>query len=148
MSATINIDPISAQKLNKRFKVLGKAYPAEMWEACIKILFDMKAIAQRKITAERHIVTSRLKNSLFVKTRGQKKARRAGNQVMYSENRNVPFNADLKVHLDKHEGAVGTNVEYAHKIERMDSFVAYSSTKVNVRKRFKQAAEKANRKIK
>lgn len=117
MSVQISIDPVSFKKLDKRFKLLGKHYPEETYRAIVKILFDMKLLAQRKLKKDDHIVTSRLRNSIFVKTPGQKFASRSGNQKRYSDNKGKGFNADLNIRLKEFEGAIGTNVQYAGDIE-------------------------------
>jgi len=143
----MQIDPISERNLNKRFKVLSKAYPEEMFKAIVAILFDIKLIAQKKIKADGHIVTSRLRNSLFVKTPKQRYAKRATNSLSYSFD-GGSGNRDLDVRLDGAEGAVGTNVVYAKKIEDLDSYLEYGVKSVNMSKRFKQFADKAEKRAK
>ena len=146
MAVEMKIDPVSFKRLNKRFKLMEKHYPEETFKAVVAILFDMKLIAQRKIKADKHIVTSRLRNSLFVQTIRQKFANRSTNSVNYtftggSGNRQLPVN------LDKFEGAIGTNVEYAQKIEDLDSFIEHAAKTVDVNKRLREVPAKANKKV-
>lgn len=145
MSVQISIDPISHKKLNKRFKTLSKAYPNEMYQAIVAILFDMKLIAQKKIKADGHIVTSRLRNSLFVQTPKQKYANRVTNKISYTFQGGSGIRK-MRIRLREGEAAFGTNVEYAKYIEKLDSFIEYASKKVNVNKRFQQAVKRAEKK--
>ncbi len=147
MGVTIKVDPISFKRLNKRFKLMGKAYPEETFRAIVAILFDMKLIAQRKIKADGHIVTSRLRNSLFVKTLKQKFAKRSTNKKPYTFQGGAA-NRDLSVVLDNQSGAVGTNVVYAKKIEDLDSYLEYAAKTVDVNKRFREIPGRANKRIK
>jgi hypothetical protein len=126
---------------------MEKHYPEETYRAIVAILFDMKLIAQRKIKKDKHIITSRLRNSLFVKTPKQKHAKRATNKRVYSFAGGTGLRF-LGVNLKKHEGAFGTNVIYAKFIENMDSFIEYAAKTVDVNKRFRQIPERANKKIK
>jgi hypothetical protein len=158
MTVSIKVDPVSFKKLNKRFNLLGIHYPRETYRAVVSILFDMKLIAQRKLKSDGHIVTGRLRNSIFVKTPKQQFANRSGNRARYSfpggidkNGRKVPGgqgNADLNVNLRQFEGAVGTNVVYAQKIEDLDSYIEYASKNVDVNKRLRQIPENARKKIK
>ncbi len=116
MSVEIKLDPISHKKLNKRFKLMEKHYPEETFVAITKILLDIKFIAQKKIKSNGNIVTSRLRNSIFVKTKGQKHVKTATNKISYTYE-GGSGNRQLSVMVGKHEGAVGTNVEYADAIE-------------------------------
>lgn len=148
MSVQINIDPISYKGLTKRFKLLEKHYPEETFRAIVAILFDIKRLAQEKITADKHILTARLINSIFVKTPKQKYAKTVSNKLTYSDNENNTFSSDLKVPLNEGEGAVGTNVEYALKIENLDSYLEHGVKTVDTNKWFQKIPQWANRKVK
>lgn len=117
MSVQIEIDPISHQKLNKRFKLLGEHYPKETFKAIVAILFDIKKLAQDKIKSNGTIKTARLRNSIFVKTPKQIYAKSSSNAKGYTDNNGKSYSRGLDVNLTKFEGAVGTNVEYAGAIE-------------------------------
>lgn len=147
MSVEIKLDRISHKTLNKRFKLMDKHYPAETFRAIVAILFDMKLIAQRKIKADGHIVTSRLRNSIFVKTPKQEFANKATNKRGYSFQGGTG-NRDLRVSLNKQQGAVGTNVVYGDKIEKLDSYLKHAAKTVNIKKRLQEIPKRANKKIK
>jgi hypothetical protein len=92
--------------------------PNMVYDGLVKFLFTAKMNAQNKIKADRHIVTSRLRNSIYVKSKSKFQ-----DKVEYNDNEGNRFDADIEVDLDKHEAAFGTNVDYAEKIERLDSFI-------------------------
>jgi hypothetical protein len=126
---------------------MEKHYPEETFKAIVAILFDIKLIAQRKIKSDGHIVTSRLRNSLFVKTIKQKFANRATNKRGYSF-QGGSSDRDLSVNLKNQQGAVGTNVIYGNKIEKLDSYLEHAARTVDVNKRFREIPGRANKKIK
>ena len=145
MGVEFEVDRRSLDELNKKFRVLRYLYPEEFFKALVAILFDIKLIAQKKLKADKHIVTSRLRNSIYVKTPKQVFAKRSTNSLSYSFD-GGSGNRDLDVRLDGAEGAVGTNVVYAKKIEDLDSYLEYAVNSVNMEKRWKQAAERAEKK--
>ena len=148
MSVKIEMDKASLNKLNKRLKLMGKHFPEETFRGLAAVMLEIKRLAQVKIKKDDHIVTSRLRNSIFVKTKGQKFVKTAGNQKRYSDNKGKSFNADLNVPLKKFEGAVGTNVIYAQKIEDLDSFLQHGVNNVNIDKEIKKVERQALNKIK
>lgn len=147
MSVQISLDPISHKKLDKRFRILEKAYPEETFRAVVAILFDIKRLAQVKIKRDGHIVTSRLRNSIFVKTIRQKFANRQSNKRIYSDAIGNSFDGNININLKDFEGAVGTNVIYGQKIEDLDSYLEWGARNVDVHKRFRQIPERVNKKL-
>lgn len=128
MGASITLDKASKDHLDKQFRLLKEAGPRSVYSAIMKIAYKIKAEAQLRIKGRKHIVTSRLRNSLFVKT--SSKANES-----YSDNNGVSFIAELpSVTLDKYEVAIGTNVEYAQKIENMDYFLIWAVNNVDITK--------------
>lgn len=126
MGASITLDQASKAHLDKQFKLLKEAGPRSVYSALMKIAYKIKAEAQLRLKGRKHIVTSRLRNSLFVKTD------KISNES-YSDNRGVFFVAELpSVKLDKYEVAIGTNVEYAEKIENMDSYLNWAVRNVDI----------------
>ena len=111
--------------------------------ALAKVLFSIKILAQLRLTEKMHIVTSRLKNSIYVKMPKQSDADKAGSEMGADNDRRYRWNAvgkqkagtgdrDLStVNLDVNDGAVGTNVEYGPKIERRDSFLYWAAKNIN-----------------
>lgn len=114
--ATIQLQQASKENFDKQMKKLSKVAPETAFKGLVEMLFDIKELAQNKLKADKHIVTSRLRNSLFVKTLGQKYAKKANNTQSYTAQGKV-YKSDFQVQLKKHEGAIGTNVEYAPAIE-------------------------------
>ena len=147
MSVQIEIDRRSLSKLDDRMEFVSKYYPKEVYRMLVSILFDIKLLAQKKIKKDKHIVTGRLRNSIYVKTKNQQFAKRASNRKIYSDNIGNAFDADLNVYLRDFEGAVGTNVEYAKYIEDMDSFLEFALKNVDREKRVRQTIERVKRKL-
>ena len=118
MGVQIEIDKVSQANLNKAIRGLADM-EGDFWKATVKVLFNIKALAQLRLTDRGHVVTSRLKNSIYVKTPKQEHAGAAeNNSVNYRDKDGKTYNADLlTVSLGKQEGAVGTNVEYAAAVE-------------------------------
>jgi len=132
----IEFDKESKKKFDKNMDLYAKKYPEETWKAIVKILFDIKLLAQRKIKADKHIITNRLRSSIFVKTPGQQYAQTSTNAIPYSDDTGRSFKRGLDVDLKKFEGAVGTNVEYAIFVEKIDSYLQYAFDSVDMDKRF------------
>jgi hypothetical protein len=86
-------------------------------EAVINI--DRKA--KKKITADEHIDTGRLRASIHPVPVGQ-----TDSSFNYSDNEGNSFDGATNVDNDSEEGSVVTNVEYGPKIEAMDSFMFWA----------------------
>lgn len=114
--ATIQLTRQSEANFKKQMKKLENLAPNEAFKGVVKLLFDIKLLAQNKLKADKHIVTSRLRNSLYVKTIGQKYAQRSNNSESYNAYGKT-YKSDFQVQLKEHEGAIGTNVEYGPAIE-------------------------------
>lgn len=126
MSVSITLDQASKDHLDKQFRLLKEAGPRSVYSSLMKIAYKIKAEAQLRLKGRKHIVTSRLRNSLFVKTE------KVSNES-YSDNAGNSFVAELpSVTLDKYEVAIGTNVEYAQKIEDLDSYLGWAVQNVDV----------------
>jgi hypothetical protein len=147
MAVEMSIDPVSSKKLKKQFAAMEKHFPNELYKSLVAIGFDMKLIAQKKIKTDKHIITSRLRNSLFVQTPKQIHAKRATNKRVYSFQGGTGLRF-LDVQLKKFEVAIGTNVIYAEYIEKLDSFLEYASSNVKVRKRFVEGYKRGKKKLK
>lgn len=116
MSVSIEIDKASQENLNKQFEALKKGGSDSGFRAIVKVLFKIKSEAQLRLTGRGHIVTGRLKNSIYVKTKNP--TIMPNNQLTYSDGKGKSYKSELStVSLTDLEGAVGTNVEYAPAIE-------------------------------
>lgn len=93
-------------------------------EGVAKFLFRVKALAQLRLTEKGHIVTSRLKNSIYVQMPKQSQANKIGREMGVQNSKRYRYKGGsdssvlTSVNLGINEGAVGTNVEYAGVIER------------------------------
>ena len=114
--ATIELQQQSKANFDKQMKKLLQMAPESAFKMLVTLLFDIKTLAQQKLKSDGHIVTSRLRNSFYIKTLGQKFAKRADNSESYTAEGKT-YKSDFQVDLKEYEGAVGTNVEYAPAIE-------------------------------
>ena len=128
MSVSIQIDAASLAHLNRQLAVLQQAGPRSLYSALFKIAYKIKVEAQLRLRGKKHIVTSRLRNSLFVKTKNKP-------TVAYQDKDGKPFISELaSVAIADTELAIGTNVEYGGKIENMDSFLYWAVQNVDISK--------------
>ena len=112
----IGIDPRTMKHLSDQMDLVKKGAGESMYMALIKVAFKIKTEAQLRLTGRGHIITSRLKNSIFVK--GQKPITRPDNSLTYTDTKGKSYKSDLStVKLAANELAIGTNVEYAPAIE-------------------------------
>ena len=84
-----------------------------------------------------HVKTGRLRASIHTEYMGNK-------GYSYKNNIGNSFNGALSVKLDKDDVVVGTNVEYATKMEALDPYLfpAFENAKPILRKRLKEAVKK------
>lgn len=120
--ATIELTQQSKKNLDLQLAKLKEKGNASAMAMIVKLLFDIKYLAQNKLKSDRHIISSRLRNSIHVQLNTQYKAalavynrKSSGNN--YADGDGKTYNAQLDVELSNNEGAVGTNVEYASAIE-------------------------------
>lgn len=129
---TITLDQASLDRLNKQMDVLRDGGKKAVSWSIRKIGDKIKNEAQMRLRGQTHIITSRLRNSLFVKTSTKP-------DFNFSDNKGNSFVSDLKtVSLDKGDIAIGTNVEYAEKIEMMDSYLEWAVRNVDVSRSIQQ----------
>lgn len=127
-------------KLNKRLDIIKAQYPEKAMDMVVKLLYDIKLLAQQKLKVDEHIDTSRLRNSLFVKSKRQ------GDTSSYSDREGRLFSRDLDVQLSDMEGAVGTDVDYAAKIEyQYDSYLYWGAKNVDVNRRAKELSQELSK---
>lgn len=133
MSVKLKLDRTSEKNLLRNMDVIKKEYPNHAWQMIVKMLYDMRFLAQTKLKADDHIVTSRLRNSLAVKTPNKND----NTPNRYRDDEGNSFDGDLKsVKPEENEGYFGTNVVYGAVIEFLhDSYIYWAAKHVNVRKR-------------
>lgn len=116
MSVQIEIDKVSFDNVMKQLDIVKENGGVSAYRAVVKVAFKIKSEAQLRLTGRGHIITSRLKNSIFVKTKQPTLV--ANNQLTYSDNTGKSYKSDLStVKVNDFEAAIGTNVEYAPAIE-------------------------------
>ena len=134
MKASIELEKASRLNFERMLDKLSKRTTEAAYKGLVKFLFQIKLLAQNKLKADRHIVTSRLRNSIYVKTHEQKHANVSGNSELYGDDDGNQYLNDLSaISISENEGAVGTNVEYAEKIEtQYDSFLYWAAENADV----------------
>jgi hypothetical protein len=115
---SIEIDKASRANLERQFSLLGTTIDKASPKAIFKVLMKIRSYAMLRLTGMGHVVTSRLKNSIYVEMGDP----RINTELpkTYTDESEPPksYNAELKtVRLKENEGAVGTNVSYAAGIE-------------------------------
>lgn len=114
----IQVDDRSMKNIQDQFESLKVGGPASAYRALMKVAFKIKSEAQLRLTGRGHIITSRLKNSIFVKSKKMNDVLKQGNALTYSDRKGNSYKSDLStVNLGDNEFAIGTNVEYAAAIE-------------------------------
>lgn len=136
----ISIDQASQKHLNQQFELLKSGTERSLYSALAKVLMKIKTESQLRLTGKGHIVTSRLKNSIYVKMKKPlelpaSSGQLGGNSKTYADKDGQTFSSELRsVSVGDLEGAVGTNVEYADKIETLDSFLYWGMKNVDITK--------------
>lgn len=152
MSIEISIDKQSFDHLEKQMNILKKDGGRSALSAVAKLAFKIKAEAQLRLKGKRHIITSRLRNSLYVKANPP--IHKRGNEATYKNEmpedsnkakgfKQQTFDSDLKsVTVKDTEFAIGTNVDYAEKIELMDSYLYWALRNVDIERTLAQDMKK------
>lgn len=107
------------KKMDKLRKEIEKAAKAALIESAI---VDVESEAKRKITQDKHVKTGRLRASIHTAFKGKKTHR-------YSDMTGKSYRERLSGEITDKNVLVGTNVKYARKIERLDSYLAYAFLK-------------------
>ena len=133
MSVQITLDQASLAHLQKQLKLLRDTGKYGLFHALTKLAFKIKTEAQQRLKGQQHIVTARLVNSVYVQAANPAKVNKPNNRETYEDKFKHVFDSPLtSVGLSDTELAVGTNVEYAGKIEQMDSYLYWAMRNVNV----------------
>ena len=128
----IQLDQASKQNLDKQFQALGTTISEAGPKAIFKVLMKIKTTAQNRLLGRGHIITSRLRNSIYVQMNDVPST--PDNQRNYTDKDGKSYDAELKtVKLKtKNEGAVGTNVLYGKYVEFRDSYLYWALKNVDV----------------
>ena len=100
-----------------------KRAPLAADKALVSTAIEARSAAQEHLNAFGHIVTSRLENSIYIKTKGITKI--PDNSKSYSWD-GGSGSRDIGAVLNEGEIAIGTNVVYAEKIRKIDDFFSHA----------------------
>lgn len=117
-SVSIEMDNSAMRNIQKNLDSLKTGGAESAYRALMKVAFKIKAEAQLRLTGRGHIVTSRLKNSIFVKSKKMTDVIKRGNSLTYTDTKGNSYKSDMTTFtLNDFEFAIGSNVEYAQDIE-------------------------------
>lgn len=112
------------QRFNHIGKNLGGAVRTPLGDLLNSAALRLETLAKQKITVDRHIVTGRLRSSIHAKLTNT-------DSYNYSDKDGNTFDGSLKETVSPGKSVViGTNVEYAQKIELLDSYLFYASNQL------------------
>ncbi len=118
MSAEISLDANSLKHFNSQMEILRSNGKLSLYQALVKLSFKIKSEAQNRLKGQRHVVTSRLRNSIYVMAKKQEDVSKKDNSSSYSDNTGRTYDAKLvSITPNDDELIIGTNVEYAGDIE-------------------------------
>ena len=115
MSIQLEIENEGLLNVQKQLSILKEGAVRSAYSALMKVAFKIKSEAQNRLKGMRHIVSSRLRNSIHVQGEGSSVG---DNKESYSDEKGKSYSSILNTAtLSKGEIAVGSNVEYASSIE-------------------------------
>lgn len=88
MSVSITLDPVSTAHLNRQLDLLRAQGPRTVYSSLMKVAQKIAGEAKLRLRGKSHIVTGRLYNSIFVKTKNAPTAQ-------YNDNKGHSFVAEL-----------------------------------------------------
>lgn len=128
MSVSLQIDQKSMEHLNSQLQLLKTGGKASVSASMVKVAYKIADEAKLRLKGQQHVVTARLMNSIFVKTKDKEREQ-------YQDNLKNSFTVELpSVAVDENNIAVGTNVEYAEKIETKYPFLSWAVRNIDVLK--------------
>jgi hypothetical protein len=135
MSVEFSIDQTSLDNLKRQIEEFKKRTGHSAYTGLCAAALQLRNDAMLRLRERKHIITSRLRNSIYIKVSKQDKSvSLPDNGLSYSDDTGATYNRDLKtVTLDAGSIAVGTNVEYAGAIEFGHGPIAINSP-VNMKK--------------
>lgn len=108
-------------KINKRFKRMPAKLKRKLSTTIRQTaIVKIETVAKNKLTADKHIDTGRLRASIHTEWKGNR-------GFMYQNRFGTKFGGGLPGKITDELGViVGTNVEYARYVERIDSYLNYA----------------------
>lgn len=129
----MTVDQASIDNINRQFEALKVNGSASAYRALMKVAFKIKTEAQLRLTGRGHIITSRLKNSIFVNSKKMNDVLKQNNSLTYSDSNGKSYSSEFDSGtMEDNEFAIGTNVVYGRKIEFGDSYLYWALKNVNV----------------
>ena len=142
---SVEIDKASAERVNRDLKRYGMAAAKAVMDAILRTAYAIETDAKNRLNGKlgsaRHWVTGRLASSVHVETD------RINSFVPITDSKSG--DRSLNAPVSGAEALVGTNVEYAHKIEfDYDSFLQFAANRQakNLPKRVNQELDKVAKK--
>lgn len=142
---SVEIDKASAERVNRDLKRYGMAAAKAVMDAILRTAYAIETDAKNRLNGKlgsaRHWVTGRLASSVHVETD------RINSFVPITDSE--AGDRSLNAPVSGAEALVGTNVEYAHKIEfDYDSFLQFAANRQakNLPKRVNQELDKVEKK--
>ena len=139
----IEVDQKSLNNVLKDYKQYGVKAAKALWNGLTRTAFAVETDAKRRLSGElgsaRHIVTGRLRASVHTEFKGENSFKGVKDSETKDGKLNVP--------IGELEAVVGTNVEYAPKIEfNYDQFIQFAANRQ--RKKLTQRVTEELKKIK
>lgn len=107
-------------KVLKKFQNFAEEIKVEAQQELVaSCMIEIETVAKEKLTQDGHIDTGRLRASIFTKTKDKRNHR-------YSDQEGNSYTCKLSKSVKDLQVVCGTNVEYALKIERLDSYIQYA----------------------
>jgi hypothetical protein len=124
---SIQFDIKGVKELNKELNKIKKNIPPNVYKTMLEV---MKVEVETKAKKEVPVDTGRLKNSIHVATKGKK--------FNYKDSLGKSYDGTAKsVDLDTYDIAVGSNVPYANRMDKIGGGGPYSGRTVKGNKRSK-----------
>lgn len=115
MSIQLEVENDALTNIMKQFDILKQNAPRSMYSSLMKVAFKIRSEAMNRLKGRRHVVSSRLRNSIHVQGEG---ANIGDNKETYSDDNGKSYSSILATAtFAKGEIGVGSNVEYASSIE-------------------------------
>lgn len=118
MKLDVNIKGLSKvlKNIKGKEKEILKVAKAALIESA---LIDIETVAKQKLTKDKHILTGRLRASIHTTFKGK-------SPYGYLDMQGNAYRSNLNVKKTDMNVFVGTDVVYARKIERLDTYLVYA----------------------
>ena len=112
-----NVEIIGIKELLRKFENFQDEIKVEIQQELIAtVITEIETPAKETLTQDRHVDSGRLRSSIYTKYKGHESKR-------YSDNDGNGFVCNLNVPVKDLQVSCGTDVPYAQKIEKLDSYL-------------------------